>query len=57
MAKRYGLSDEAWGVFSDLFIETHGRGRPRLSERLMLGSVQKKCRKHRIEQASETMVA
>ena len=26
MAKRYELSDEAWGVVSDLFIETHGRG-------------------------------
>ncbi|WP_236192347.1 MULTISPECIES: hypothetical protein [Pseudomonas] len=35
MAKRYGLSDEAWGVISDLFIETHGRGRPRLSDRLI----------------------
>ncbi len=27
MAKRYELSDEAWDVVSDLFIETHGRGR------------------------------
>ena len=39
MAKRYELSDEAWGVVSDLFIETHGRGRPRLSDRLMLDGV------------------
>ena len=39
MAKRYELSDEAWGLVSDLFIETHGRGRPRLSDRLMLDGV------------------
>lgn len=39
MAKRYELSDEAWDVVSDLFIETHGRGRPRLSGRLMLDGV------------------
>lgn len=39
MAKRYELSDEAWGVVADLFIETHGRGRPRLSDRLMLDGV------------------
>lgn len=41
MARRYELSDEAWGVVSDLFIETHGRGRPRprLSDRLMLDGV------------------
>ncbi|HBO8767057.1 TPA: IS5 family transposase [Pseudomonas aeruginosa] len=39
MAKRYELSDEAWDVVSDLFIETHGRGRPRLSDRLMLDGV------------------
>lgn len=39
MAKRYELSDEAWRVVSDLFIETHGRGRPRLSDRLMLDGV------------------
>jgi transposase len=38
-AKRYELSDEAWDVVSDLFIETHGLGRLRLSERLMLDSV------------------
>lgn len=39
MAKRYELSDEAWDVVSDLFIETHGRGRPRLSDRLTLDGV------------------
>ena len=39
MAKRYELSDEAWGVVSDLFMETHGRGRPRLSDRLMFDGV------------------
>lgn len=33
MARRYELTDEAWDVVSDLFIETHGRGRPRLSGR------------------------
>jgi len=39
MAKRYELSDEAWDVVSNLFIENHGRGRPRLSDRLMLDGV------------------
>ncbi|HDS0960209.1 MULTISPECIES: IS5 family transposase [Pseudomonas] len=39
MAKRYELSDVAWDVVSDLFIETHGRGRPRLSDSLMLDGV------------------
>ncbi len=39
MAKRYELADEAWDVVSDLFIETHGRGRPRLNDRLMLDGV------------------
>lgn len=39
MAKRYELSDEAWTVVADLFTETHGRGRPRLSDRLMLDGV------------------
>ena len=39
MVKRHELSDEAWDVVSDLFIETHGRGRPRLSDRLMLYGV------------------
>ena len=36
MAKRYELSDEDWDVVSDLFIETRGWGRSRLSDRLML---------------------
>jgi len=39
MAKRYELSDEAWDVVSNLFIETHDRGRPRLSDRQMLDGV------------------
>ena len=39
MAKRYELSDEAWAVVTDLFTETHGRGWPRLSDRLMLDGV------------------
>ena len=39
MTKRYELSDEAWTVVADLFAETHGRGRPRLSDRLMLDGV------------------
>lgn len=39
MAKRYELSDEAWDVVADLFIESHVRGRPRISDRLMLDGV------------------
>jgi len=39
MAKRYELSDESWAVVADLFTESHGRGRPRLSDRLMLDGV------------------
>ena len=39
MAKRYELLDEAWIVVADLFTETHGRGRPRLSDRSMLDGV------------------
>lgn len=39
MAKRYELSDEAWDVVSDLSIENHSRGQPRLSDRLMLDGV------------------
>lgn len=39
MAKHYEFSDKAWDVVSDLFIETHGQGRPRLSDRLMLDGV------------------
>ncbi|MGY2956520.1 transposase [Pseudomonas sp. TE6349] len=38
MAKRYELSDEAWGVVFDLFMEPYG-GRQRLSDRLMLDDV------------------
>jgi len=36
MAKLHELLDEVWRVVSDLFIETHGRGRPRLSGRMTL---------------------
>jgi transposase len=39
MAKRYGLSDEACAVVADLFAETHGRGRSRLNNCLMLDGV------------------
>ncbi|PVZ37344.1 putative transposase of IS4/5 family DUF4096 [Pseudomonas sp. CC120222-01a] len=39
MAKRDGISDEAWGVVSYSFIDNHGRGQPRLSDRLMLDGV------------------
>lgn len=39
MAKRYELSHEAWTVVADLFTEIHGRGRPRLCDRLMLDGV------------------
>jgi transposase len=39
MAKRYELSDEAWTVVADLFTETHGRGRSRLNDHLMLDGV------------------
>lgn len=39
MAKRYELSDEPWTAVADLFTETHGRGRPRLSDSLMLDGV------------------
>ncbi len=39
MAKRYELSDEACGIVFDLFMETYGRGRQRLSDRLMLDDV------------------
>ncbi len=39
MAKRYELSDEAWAVVADPLTETHCRGRPRLSDRLMLDGV------------------
>lgn len=39
MARRYKLTDATWDVVSDMFIETHGRGRPRPSDRLMLDGV------------------
>jgi len=39
MAKRYELSDEAWAMVADLFVEKRNRGRPRLSDRLMLDGV------------------
>lgn len=39
MAKLYELSDEVWIVVADLLTETHGRGRPRLSDRLVLDGV------------------
>ena len=39
MANRYELSDGAWAVVADLFTKTHGRGRPRLSDRMMLDGV------------------
>lgn len=39
MTEHYELSDEARGVVAGLFIETHDRGRPRLSDRLMLDDV------------------
>jgi transposase len=39
MAKRYELSDEAWAMVADLFVEKRNRGWPRLSDRLMLDGV------------------
>ncbi|CAM3170515.1 hypothetical protein ACU5P1_17685 [Pseudomonas plecoglossicida] len=39
MPRRYELTNKAWDVVSDLFIETLGRGLPRLSDRLMLDGV------------------
>ncbi len=39
MAKRYGLSHEAWTMVADLFVEKRNRGRPRLSDRLMRDGV------------------
>ena len=39
MAKRYKLSDKAWTVVPDIFTKTHGRRRPRLSDRLMFDDV------------------
>ena len=39
MAKRYELSGRCLGVVSELFVETHGRGRPCLSDHLMIDGV------------------
>lgn len=39
MAKRYELSDEAWAMVADLFVEKRNRGQPRLSDGLMLDNV------------------
>lgn len=39
MANRYEISDEAWGLVADLFIERRTRGRLRINDRSMLDSV------------------
>ncbi|MGY4494902.1 transposase [Pseudomonas sp. TE3610] len=39
MANRYEISDEAWGLVADLFIERRTRGRPRIDDRRMLDGV------------------
>ena len=39
MSKRYELSDEAWAMVADLFVEKRNRGQPCLSDRLMLDGV------------------
>lgn len=39
MAKRCELSVEAWDVLCDPFIKTHGLGKPRLNDRLLLNGV------------------
>lgn len=39
MANRYEISDDAWELVSNLFTEIRKRGRPRLSDRLMLNGV------------------
>ena len=36
MAKRYELTDAAWELVADLFIEARRGGRPRADDRLML---------------------
>lgn len=36
MAKRYEFSEKAWSVLADPLTAPHGRGRPRLNDRLML---------------------
>ena len=39
MAKRYELSDAAWDLVADLFVESRRNGRPRADDRLMLNGV------------------
>ncbi|MGY4494894.1 transposase [Pseudomonas sp. TE3610] len=39
MANRYEISDEAWGLVAELFIERRTRGRPRIDDRRMLDGV------------------
>ncbi|MNJ32327.1 hypothetical protein D3C77_269900 [compost metagenome] len=39
MAKRYELSDGAWNLVADLFVEIRRTGRPRVADRLMLNGV------------------
>ncbi|NBF08131.1 IS5 family transposase [Pseudomonas sp. Fl4BN1] len=39
MAKRYELSDAAWDLVADLFVENRRTGRPRVADRLMLNGV------------------
>jgi len=39
MANRYEISDEAWGLVADLFIERRTRGRPRIDDRRILDGV------------------
>ena len=39
MAKRYELSDVAWDLVADLFVENRRTGRPRADDRLMLNGV------------------
>jgi len=51
MAKRYELSDEAWTMVADLFTEGQRKGRPRLSDRLMLdGALRQYCDRYRMQQ-------
>ncbi|MNO00146.1 hypothetical protein D3C81_2199650 [compost metagenome] len=39
MAKRYELSDAAWDLVADLFMERRRNGRPRADDRLMLNGI------------------
>jgi transposase len=39
MANRYEITDEAWSLVADLFIERRTRGRPRIDDRRMLDGV------------------